>query len=302
MKGESLKQRMRSGDAVLRVPEKDILVPRAGRDTAAGGEASADLRARADFDTLPDDAVGDGRAVSDRVGPDQASPHFEPEGRTKGEDPVRRVEVAAPGRERSAAVESFERRAQEIARSAEIGERPRVQEPADFVQVLPEDGLPLVSDESALARRDQGQDPRRDDADTGVKQRTLRSSPETRDSIPFSLKRRVPVGIPILHDQERCGAAALPVPLDERRQVRLDDGVGVQNQKIAAGQPFCRVSEGPGSAEDFRLREEANIREIRRAIAQLAFDLFAKMMKVDARFEDAVARQKSQVLPGLRRG
>jgi hypothetical protein len=108
------------------------------------------------------------------------------------------------------------------------------------------------------------------------------------------------VGIPILHDQERRRAAALPVPLDERREVRLDDGVGVQNEKIAAGQPFGRVSESAGGAEDFRLREEANIREIRRAIAQLAFDLFAKMMKVDARFEDAVARQKGQVLPDER--
>jgi hypothetical protein len=297
MKSESLRQRIRSGDAVLRVPEQDILVPSAGRDAAADGEASADLHVRADLDALPDDAIGDGRAVSDRGGPDHASPRLEAGGRRKGEDPARRVEIAASGRERSAAVESFERRAEEIARSAEIVERPRVQEPADFVQVLPKDGLPLVGDESALARRDQGQDPRGHDADAGVKERTLRSSAETRDSIPFGLKRRVPVGIPIQHDQERCRAAALPVPFDERREVRLDDGVGVQNEKIAAGQPFGRISERAGGAEDFRLREEANIREIRRAIAQLAFDLFAKMMKVDARFEDAVARQKSQVLP-----
>ena len=38
----------------------------------------------------------------------------------------------------------------------------------------------------------------------------------------------------------------------------------------------------------------------RRAIAQMAFDLFAKMMKIDARFEDTVSRQSHEVRPDQR--
>ena len=86
----------------------------------------------------------------------------------------------------------------------------------------------------------------------------------------------------------------------ETLEVRPDDRVGVHHEEVAAGKPVRGVSERAGGAEDFRLREEANIREIRRAIAQLAFDLFAKMMKVDARFEDAVALQQREVLPEKR--
>ena len=54
------------------------------------------------------------------------------------------------------------------------------------------------------------------------------------------------------------------------------------------------------SPQAFRLGEEAQLREIRRAVAQVAFDLFAKMMKIDARFEDAVSRQSRQVRPDQR--
>lgn len=300
MKAGPSGQGMLRGEPVLRPPEQDVLMAGAGLHPAAGGETAANLSARADLDARPDRAVGDHRALSDRAAADHASPRTEAGPGHGGKDASLLVESAAASRERSAAVENFERRAQEIARSAEVRKRPRVPEPPDSVEVLPDEGLPQVGHESPLPRRDPGQEPRGHHANAGVEERIGAAAAESRDSIPFGLKRRIPAGIPILHDEERRRPAASPMVLNEALEVRINDGVRVEKQKIASREPVRGISQGARGAEDFRLREEANIREIRRAIAQLAFDLFAKMMKIDARFEDAVARQEGQVLPEKR--
>jgi hypothetical protein len=87
---------------------------------------------------------------------------------------------------------------------------------------------------------------------------------------------------------------------EEGRDVRLDDRIRIDHEKIAVGEPTGGVSQGARGAEDLRLREEAQVREIRRAIAQMAFDLFAKMMKIDARFKDVEAKEPFQARPDQR--
>jgi len=86
----------------------------------------------------------------------------------------------------------------------------------------------------------------------------------------------------------------------ERRDVGLDHRIRVDDQEVSAGKPSGGVSQGTRGAEDFCLREQAQLREIRRAVAQMAFDLFTKMMKIDARFEDAVSLQSREVRPDQR--
>jgi len=210
------------------------------------------------------------------------------------------IEIPSFPGERSAAVERFERRAEEIARAAEVRESPAVEEPADLLTPLRQHRGPEVGDERRLAGRDARQDPRRQDADTGVEKRFASFDPEAGDSVPFGLKRRVPVRLSVLHDEECRRSAGLAVPGEERRDVRLDDGVGIHDQEVPVREPAGGVLQGAGRAEDLRLREEAQVREIRRAIAQMAFDLFAKMMKIDARFKDAVAPEPLEAGPDQR--
>ena len=94
--------------------------------------------------------------------------------------------------------------------------------------------------------------------------------------------------------------AARPVSRWRRRDAGMSGSITVSvltTRKSAVGKPSGRVSQRAGGAEDLRLREQAQLREIHRAFAQMAFDLFSKMMKIDARFEDAVSSQPREVRP-----
>ena len=230
---------------------------RAGWDPAACGEAATDFSVLADHDPAPDGAVGDSRSVSDRGASEHASPDVESPKLSRRKDPRLAVEIPAPLRERPTAVECFERRAEEIARAAQVLEGASVEEPADLLAPGRQQRHPEVGRESGLPRRDQGKDPGRHRADSRVEERMGATCAEARDSVPFGLKRRVPIGISVLHDEEGGRAPGLAVAGQQGRDVRLDDRVRIDEEKIAVGEPAGGVSQGAGSAQDLRFREEA---------------------------------------------
>ena len=125
------------------------------------------------------------------------------------------IEVPASPRKGSTALERFERRAQEIARAAEIGERALVQDEAEFFPPLVEQRLPEVRDQRRLAGRDAREQPGREHADAGVEQGPWAADAEGRDAVPFGLKRRVPVRVPDF-PTTRSVARAPGVPVARR--------------------------------------------------------------------------------------
>jgi len=293
-------ERVGSGESVLPRPQKSADMAGAGEDPSAGGQAAVNLRGGSDLDTVPDDAVGEAGAFADLGQTDHASGGFETVEIIAREHEPSRIEVSTACGKRSAAVERFERRAEEIARAAEIIEWTPMEEPADLLALLREKRCPEVGDESGFSGGNACEEARGHGADACVEERVVSSGAEGRDSVPFGLKRRIPVGISILDDEERRRPAALTVSGEKGGKIRLDDRVRVHDEEVAPGEPAGGVPERARRAEDLRLQEEAQVREIRRAIAQMAFDLFAKMMKIDARFQDAVAGEPRQVRPNQR--
>ena len=108
-------KRVFGGETVFSGPEEDAVVARAGKDSSARREASADRGAGADLDAAPDGAVAR-CAPGRRIQPGRAHcGDVEASGVIAGQDPPAGVEALLPFRKRSAAVERFERRAEEIA-------------------------------------------------------------------------------------------------------------------------------------------------------------------------------------------
>jgi len=173
------------------------------------------------------------------------------------EEPV--ICVKGPGffPQRSSALERFERRVQEIARAAEISAR------------------------GPVAARNAGEEARKHRRYScfGMEPRTV--SPETRDSVPFGLKRRVAVGSPVFDDREHDGRVALRASGERGPKVALDRGVRVQ-EKLICKEPRDRVLERSRGGRDRLLPEEAHLRQLRRAVKQVALDLLAEMMAIDA--------------------
>ena len=132
--------------------------------------------------------------------------------------------------QRPSALERFKRRVQEIARAAEIGGR---------------SSLPLPGP-------DAGEKPYGRCGRVCARQQPRTLCPEARDSVPFGLKRRVAVGLPVFDGQERRG------PADRNRL----------------------------------LRDDWQLQQIRRAIRQTALDLLADMLDIDAGFQEALAARR----------
>ena len=138
---------MLGGEAVFARPEENAVVTSAGEDPSAGREASADHSAGADLDAVPDGAVRDARSGADPRPAEDAAGDLEVSEALVGQDPPAGVETSSSFRKRSAAVQSFERRAEEIARAAQILEGAVVQEPADLVVRLLQEKRPEIGDE-----------------------------------------------------------------------------------------------------------------------------------------------------------
>ncbi len=276
-------------------PEKGFLVVGARRNASPSREAVLEARARAHGGSRPDDAAAEDGPGTERV--------------SGGEDEVRGVEAAgtaenAPtgvegtrsGGEGSSARERFERRAQEIARAAEVGEGSVVEDEADLLPTLVEERLPEVPHESGLARRDPAEQSRGEDADARVEQGPIPGAPESRDAVPFGLKRRVPIGMAVFGHEERRRAARFAVPGRETREVRRDRGVGVHDEKVAAGEARRRVAQGARGAQDLGLEEKRELWRARRLLAQHALDLLGQVMEIYRHLCDAGLLKAPQVL------
>src|SRR4030095_560519 len=147
--------------------------------------------------------------------------------------PVRREDTDAfveapafPGK-RSAAIERFERRAEEIARAAEVGVRAMMEDEAELfggsVSAF-EERLPEVRHQRGFPGGNPREHARGESADARVEQRPCFVDAEGRDAIPFGLKRRVVIRVPIFRDEERRRAPRFPVATDEARGVGLEGG------------------------------------------------------------------------------
>ena len=267
--------------------EKGFLIVSAGRDAAARQDTVGQPRAGADRDAVPQSRTEDLRPGPDGGAAQNALGCREPGRRLSEEDTQPVIEIPAVFRKRSSAVERFERRAEEIARAAEIGVRALMQDEAKFFPPFVEHRLPEMGDESRFPGRDARQQSGRENANTGVEERAWTVSAEGRDAVPFGLKRRVVLRVPIFRDEERRGAPRFPMPGEKSSEVGLDRRVGVDDQKVSPGQERGGVAQRSGGAEDRALPEKRELRKIRRLMAQVALDLVTQVMEINRYFADA---------------
>ena len=280
-------ERMDGDVAALDSPEKGFLILGAGRHAAASRDAVRQARTRTHLDAVPKGGPEDPRAGADRDAAENALGGGEAERRFSEEDTLPVIEVPASLRKRSSALERFERRAEEIARAAEIGVRALMQDEAQFFPPLVEQRLPQSGDEGGFSGRDSRQQPGREHTDAGVEQRPWAADAEGRDAVPFGLKRRVLLRVPIFRDEQRRGSPRIPVAGEQSREVGLDRGVGVDDEEIPARQKLSGIAQRAGGAEDRRLLEKRELRQVRRFVAQLALDLVAQVMEINRYFADA---------------
>lgn len=170
--------------------------------------------------------------------------------------------------ERPSAIERFERRVQEIARAAEVTRRFFVKDSAGLFSFV-QPRLPEIGNRGPVPGPNAGEVTGRHRRRVRVKQQPRTLSPETRDSVPFGLKRRVAVGFPVFGDQERRSPVDLPVAGERRSR---DRGV--------------RVLGRPRETQNRPLRDEEQLGQIRRAIKQAALDLLAEMMEIEAGLQE----------------
>jgi hypothetical protein len=287
-------QRMRLGLAIRPGPEEKILISETGSDATARDEAPIQNDILADHGTVPDDTGVDSRSSADDNPAQNARAGVECSRRGPRQHAMGRVEQPSAGREGPTASERFERRAEEIARAAEVGEHSFVQGPTDLVAPR-EHRLPEIGDEGSLAGRNALQKSAREDADAGISERPRHLFSEAYDAIPFGLKRRVPMRVPVFDDEQRSETAAAAVTLQKTREVGLDGRVTVDDEDVARRKPGCGVLESPGGAEDLMLSESDDLDRIRRAFLEVAENLLAEMMQIDAHLAKALAPKACEV-------
>ena len=207
--------------------------------------------------------------------------------RLSREDTQPAIELPAALRKRASAIERFERRVEEIARAAEIGKRLLMEEEPDLLAPLVEERLPQVRHERRFPGGDAGQQPGRQHADAGVEERSWAVEAEGRDAIPFGLKRRVLLRVPIFRDEQSGGPSRPPVVSRETGEVRGDRRIGVDEKEIAVREKRRGIAQSAGGPEDLRLGEECELGKLRRLAAQVALDLVAQVMEINRYFADA---------------
>jgi len=268
-------------------PEKGFRMIGSRMDAAARQHAIAQPCICTDRDPVEQDGPPDrspgfhARAAQDTVG------CLEPPRRLSDEDTQPIVEIPASFRKGSGARERFERRAEEIARAAEVGERLLMEDESDLLPPPLEQGPPQMFHEPRLPGRDAREEPGGQHADAGIEERAWAVDAEGRDSVPFGLKRRVPLRIPVFRDEQSRGASGVTVTAEKSREVRRDRGVCVDDQEVPARQKRAGVAQGAGGAENPGFLEKGELRKMRRLMAQVALDLVAQVMEINRHFADA---------------
>lgn len=263
-------------------PEKGFLVVGTVPHPSPSRDAIRQARARSHRDFVPN-----GTALESGAGADGGVSEHAVDGVESGPEPSREnapagVDRPGLGGEGPTPLERFERRAEKIARSAEVGVAVGVEDETDLVAALGQERLPEIGDERRLTRRNPIEEAGSKDAHSGVHQGPGVAGPEARDAVPFGLKRRVPVGVSVFsHQQGRCSTGG-SVPGAELGVVRSDGGIGVDHQKvvIASSQERGRVAQSARRAEQDRLAEKRELWRSRRLLAQAALDLIAQVMEI----------------------
>src|SRR5262249_31923989 len=129
-------ERRRGRGAVGARKEEGVFEGTAGDDASAGDQAAREPGARLDRGPREDDAPVEPRARAVESAAEDARPGLEAVWRLDREDAGRLVEGAGAPRKGPTALERFERRAEEIARAAEVGEGARVPDETDLEAVL----------------------------------------------------------------------------------------------------------------------------------------------------------------------
>jgi hypothetical protein len=281
-------------------PEKGFRIVSTRGNPTTGDQTVGEARVLPDRDAVPDGGSLQGSATADSGISQDAVRGFEPAGLHATENARPRVEGASSGRERSPSRERFERRAEEIARAAEIGVRTMMKDEADLLPPVVEDRLPEVPDQRRLPGGDARQEAIGQNADAGVQEGTWSVDPESRDSVPFGLKRRVQIRTPILGDEERRSTPRVVVSGDQAVEVRVDARIGVDHDKVAAVEKGCGVPKRPGGAQNHGLFEKRELRKLRRITAEVALDLIAQVMEVHRYFADAGLAKAAEMRAGQR--
>lgn len=287
----------KDGDVAARRvrPEKGFAIVRPGGNAPAREEAAVEPGAVPDAAPAPNGGPNDGGAASDPGVADDRGGRLDVRGQIgRVEDAPHPVERAGAGGERSAARERFERSAEEIARAAEIGERAVVSHEADLFSGV-EKRLPEIGDERPLAGGDPLQKPGAENADAGVEERIWSTDAEGRDAVPFGLKRRVALRLPVLDDEKRRGAAGGAVRGDEAGVVGGECGIGVDHQEVVRREKLRRIAQSAGGTEDLRLAEKRELWQARSRLAQVALDLIGEVMKINGYLADAGLMKPAQV-------
>ena len=277
------------GSSDLGRPEKGFLVVGAVRHPSPSRDAIRQARARAHRDSAPDRAALDPRARADARVSEHAVGDVEPRGGAAVEDAPASVESTGAAGERPSASERFERRAEKIARAAEVGMITGVRDEADLLPALLEERLPEVGDERRLARGNPAEKGSRKNADARVHERPAAAGPAARDAVPFGLKRRVPVGVSVFSHQQCRRPSGSAVAGEELGVARRDGGVGVDDEKVpaCARQESRRIAKRARGAEQDPLAEKRELWRSRRLLAQAALDLIAQVMEIHRHLADA---------------
>ena len=283
-------ERERPGDPVWFGPEQRVRVMGARGDASSRDEAALDRSAFADFGAVPDRALYELRPGAHGREAQDARPCEEVRDRNPGENPGRLIEDSGSRGEGPTARERFERRAEEIARAAEVGKGTFVEHEADLL-AAGQHRLPDIGDERGFPFGDPAEDPRRQNADARVKQGPHALTPEARDGVAFGLKRRVPIGLAVF-DGEQCRTpTTCGVCLRQPVEVEIDRCIAIDDEEVSISEPVRGVLQGAGGSEDRILPEELQLRELRGAIAKVALDFVAEVMEIDARFTDALEQE-----------
>ncbi len=271
-------------------PEKGFFMFGSRRHPTGRENAPVQHGAVSEDRTVPDRGVADRRARADRAAPEDTARRGESVNPVLREDADAFVEAPASTRKRSAAIERFERRAEEIARAAEVGVRAMMEDEAElFGGSAPtfEERLPEVRHQRGFPGGNPREHSRSEGADTRVEQRPCFVDAEGRDAIPFGLKRRVVIRVPIFRDEERRRAPRFPVGPDESGEVGLEGRVRVDDQKVGDPQERSGVAERAGGSEQPGFSEEGELRQLRCLVAQVALHLVAEVMQINRYFADS---------------
>lgn len=271
-------------------PEKGFFMFGSRRHAAGRENASVQHGAVSNDRAVPDRGVPDRDVRPDRRAAEDAAVRGKRADAGLSEDAASVVETSASPRKRSAAIERFERRAEEIVRAAEVSVRTMVEEEAELLRGSAsafEERLPEIRHERGFAGGNPTEHAWREGTNSRVEQRPCLVDAEGRDAIPFGLKRRVVIRVPIFRDEERRRAPRFPVAGNQSGEVGLDGGVGVDDQEVSGPQKRGRVAESPGGSEQPGLVEEGELRQLRCLVAQVALHLVSEVMQINRYFADS---------------